>query len=106
MTQDNFEKFDAGFDRSFRRVYAYVSRRVNDRESCQRIVRQVLAANLDLLVNGADGARELSRLKAASDRLIESESAKTRNAMTTSLTDKVEGTGDTTCRESLESSWA
>ena len=58
------QEFTTGFDR------AYVSRRVNDRESCERIVREVLAGNLDLLVHPAGQVPERSRLEAASDRLI------------------------------------
>ena len=69
------EEFSAGFDRCFDRVYAYVYRRVSDRESCERIVGEVLAVNLDLLVERGDEKHELSRLKAASDRLIGLESA-------------------------------
>ena len=66
------EVFSARFDRCFGRVYAYVSRRVNDRESCERIVREVLAANLGVLAYGGDERREVGQLKAASDRLIRS----------------------------------
>jgi hypothetical protein len=69
------EEFSASFDRCFDRVYAYVVRRVSDRASCQRIVAEVLAANLDLLAERRDEKHELSRLKAASDRLIGLESA-------------------------------
>jgi hypothetical protein len=65
------EEFAARFDRCFARAWAYVSRRVNDRESCERIVREVLAGNLDLLVHPAGQVEELRRLEAASDRLIE-----------------------------------
>jgi hypothetical protein len=67
MTQ---QEFSAGFDRCFARVWAYVSRRVHDRESCERIVREVLTGNLDLLVHPVGERQELSQLKAASDRLI------------------------------------
>jgi len=63
------EEFSANFDRCFALVHAYVSRRVNDRGSCERIVRSVLAANLDVL-SEERGEEELGRLKAASDRLI------------------------------------
>ena len=64
--------FSSGFDR----VYAYVSRRVSDRKSCERIVSEVLAANLDLLMDRGDERQELSKLKAALDRLIGLESAR------------------------------
>jgi hypothetical protein len=64
------EGFSGHFDRCFDRVHAYVSRRVKDRESCERIVGEVLAENLDLLVDRGEERRELSRLKASSDRLI------------------------------------
>jgi hypothetical protein len=63
-------EFSTGFDRCFARVWAYVSRRVHDRESCERIVREVLTGNLDLLVHRVGQRQELSQLKAASDRLI------------------------------------
>ena len=69
-------EFSASFDRCFRRVHAYVSKRVSERELCERIVRQVLAENLDLLVERGSERHELTQLKAASDRLIRSESAK------------------------------
>lgn len=64
-------EFSTKFDRCFGLVYAYVSRRVNDRQSCERIVRAVLAENLDVLAEERD-ERELAQLKAASDRLIRS----------------------------------
>ena len=64
------QEFSTGFDRCFARVWAYVSRRVHDRESCERIVREVLTGNLDLLVHRVGQRQELSQLKAASDRLI------------------------------------
>jgi len=97
------ERFSAGFDRSFGRVYAYVSQRVRERESCERIVREVLVAHLDLVVNGGDETHELSRLAAASDRLIGSESTRLRNGSSTSPADAVEGTGDIACRVLLRS---
>jgi len=97
------ERFSADFDRAFGRIYAYVSRRVPVRESCERIVRDVLAAHLDLLVNGGSEAHQFSRLAAASDRLIGSESARLRNESPTSPADAGEGTGETTCLELLRS---
>ena len=69
------QEFCAGFDRCFGRVYVYVRRRVSDREACERIVSQVLTESLDLLVNRSGQRRELSRLKASSDRLIALEAA-------------------------------
>lgn len=70
------EEFSAAFDRCFARVHAYVSRRVDDAPSCERVVSEVLEANLDLLVDRAGEGREASRLKAASDRLIGVERAR------------------------------
>jgi hypothetical protein len=70
------EEFSAAFDRCFSRVHAYVSRRVDDSKSCQRIVREVLTENLDLLADPGDERRECSQLKASSDRRIEMESAR------------------------------
>jgi len=70
------EEFSAAFDRCFARVYAYVGRRVNDAKSCERVVSEVLAENLDLLVDGGDGRQEVIQLKASSDRLIELASAR------------------------------
>lgn len=69
------EEFSAAFDRCFPRVHAYVSRRVDDRESCQRIVSEVLTENLDLLADPGDERRECSQLKASADRLIRVEAA-------------------------------
>jgi hypothetical protein len=64
------QEFRVRFDRCFSRVYAYVSRRVSDRETCERIVREVLTASVDLLVERTDERRELSWIKALSDRWI------------------------------------
>lgn len=64
------ERFSTGFERCFERVYAYVSRRVSDRKSCERIVGEVLAENLDVLVEVGDEKWEFSRLKASLDRWI------------------------------------
>lgn len=77
------EEFCAAFDRCFARVHAYVSRRVHDGPSCERVVGEVLEANLDLLVDRADEGREVTRLKASSDRLIDVERA--RNLSTRAL---------------------
>ncbi len=70
------EEFSAAFDRCLRRVHAYVSRRVDDRRSCQRVVSEVLTENLDLLVDPGDERREFRQLKESSDRLIALESAR------------------------------
>lgn len=67
--------FSAAFDRCFSRTHAYVSRRVHDSKSCQRIVSEVLTENLDLLADPGDERRESSQLKASSDRLIGMEAA-------------------------------
>jgi len=64
------EEFLAAFDRCFSRTHAYVSRRVDDRKSCQRIVSEVLTENLDLLADPGDERRECSQLQASADRLI------------------------------------
>jgi len=82
VTSVTREGFSARFDRCFGRVYAYVSRRVKDRESCERIVSEVLEANLDLIVDRGDERQELSQLKASSDRLIALESARSRSTGT------------------------
>ena len=71
------EAFCTRFDRCFDRVYAYVSLRAYDRQSCERIVSEVLAENLDVLVDPGDARRELCLLKASSDRLIALDSART-----------------------------
>lgn len=65
------EEFAARFDLWFGRVYAYVSRRVSDRATCERIVGQVLTASVDLFVERNDEVRALFWVKALSDRLIE-----------------------------------
>jgi hypothetical protein len=101
------EAFTAGFDRCFGPVYVYVSRRVSDRPTCERIVRQLLAANLGLLVGRGDESQSSSQLEAAADRLIEAESASSPSGARSSPSDsstspatKSEGTGDTECRSS------
>jgi len=65
-----WETFSARFDRSFGRAYAYASRRVKDQASCERIVGELLEANLDLLVDRDDEEQDLRPLKTALDRLI------------------------------------
>ncbi|HME71897.1 MAG TPA: hypothetical protein VKM54_18805 [Myxococcota bacterium] len=65
-----FRIFSENFERSFRRVFLYVSRRVNDREILERIVNDVLEENLDLLVVQGNAPREVERLKASADRLV------------------------------------
>ena len=74
------ETFSVAFERCFDRVYAYVSRRVADTATCERIVGAVLAANLDLLVGPRDDRHELRRLKASSDRRIGLESVRSLSA--------------------------
>jgi hypothetical protein len=65
-----WEVFSERFDRCFRRVSFYVSRRVNDRESFARIVTEVLAVNLELFIGQCSELEELKRLKASADRLL------------------------------------
>ena len=65
-----WEVFSERFDRCFRRVSFYVSRRVNDRESFARIVKEVLAGNLELFIGQCSELDELTRLKASADRLL------------------------------------
>ena len=65
-----WEVFSERFDRCFRRVSFYVSRRVNDRESFERIVMEVLAGNLELFIGQCSELEELKRLKASADRLL------------------------------------
>lgn len=70
------EAFSRAFDRSFRRVYSYVSRRIDDRAICERVVREVLVVNLDLLVTGRDEREVAIRLKASSDQRIVEEAVR------------------------------
>lgn len=65
------QEFGVRFDCYFPRVYAYVSRRVSNKGTCERIVSEVLTANVDLFVEGTDERRKLRSLMAFSDRLIE-----------------------------------
>jgi hypothetical protein len=65
------EEFSVGFERGFRRVYAYVSRRVNDRGICERIVSEVLAENVGLLVEPGYEGQQASQLKTSADRRID-----------------------------------
>jgi hypothetical protein len=51
-------------------LYAYVSRYVAGRPVRERIVREVLAMDLDLLVGRRDGGLGVRRLEAVADRLI------------------------------------
>lgn len=71
-----WQEFSAAFDRCFTRVYAYVGRHIRDGASCERVVSEVLAENVDLLVDRGDERQEMIQLKSSSDRLIERESAR------------------------------
>jgi hypothetical protein len=62
--------FSENFERSFRRVFWYVSRRVNDQEILERIVSDVLEENLDILVIQGDAPGEADRLRVSANRLI------------------------------------
>lgn len=64
-------EFTRTFDRCFDRVYVYVERRIRDRDLCERVVREVLEANLQVLVDGADDRGSLCALKLSSDERIE-----------------------------------
>jgi hypothetical protein len=66
----SFRIFSENFERNFRRVFLYVSRRVNDREILERIVNDVLEENLDILVVQGNAPREVELLRASADRLI------------------------------------
>lgn len=69
-TAPTWEEFCAGYDRCFDRVYAYTSRRVKDTRSCERIVSEVLEANVELLVDRGDPRKVFLELKAALDGRI------------------------------------
>lgn len=58
------------FDRCFDRVYAYVNRRIDDRAVCERVVHEVLEANLQMLVDESDDVRSVRVLKTSSDERI------------------------------------
>jgi hypothetical protein len=58
------------FDRCLGRLAFYVGKRVDDRGRVERIVTEVLEANLRLLVAEHDELEELRRLRAAADRRI------------------------------------
>ena len=59
-----------GYQRWFDPLHAYVSRHIPSRQVRERIVREVLSENLDLLVGRRDKDLEVRRLEAAADRLI------------------------------------
>ena len=59
-----------GYERWFAPIHDYVSRHVAGRMLRERIVREVLSENLDLLVGRRAEALEISRLTASADRLI------------------------------------
>ena len=63
------------FERCFGRLHTYVGRHTDDRPSLERIVSEVLAANLDLFIGRSDEVQEIRRLKRSADRLIAFESA-------------------------------
>ena len=59
-----------GYQRWFAPLHLYVSRHVAGSQVRERIVREVLATNLDLLVGRQEEALEVRRLEATADRLI------------------------------------
>ena len=59
-----------GYERWFGLIHDYVSRHVAGRVVRERIVREVLSENLDLLVGRRLEALEISRLTRSTDRLI------------------------------------
>jgi hypothetical protein len=63
-------RFSQVFERCFDRLYTYVTRHTDDRPSLERIVSEVLLANLDLFLDRRDEAHEICRLKRSADRLI------------------------------------
>jgi hypothetical protein len=64
------ELFQEGYQRWFDPLYAYVSRYVAGRHVRERIVREVLSENLDLLVGRREKGLEVRRLEATANRLI------------------------------------
>lgn len=56
--------YEKRFDRSFARVYAYVSTRVADRSTAERLTRDVLQSSLELLLEEADGRLDVELLRA------------------------------------------
>ena len=64
------ELFASGYERWFEPLYAYVKRYVAGPQIRDRIVREVLATNLDLFIGRRDEALEVRRLEATADRLI------------------------------------
>ena len=62
--------FAAGYELWSDPLYAYVSKRVAGRQVRERIVREVLSQNLDLLVGRREEMSEASRLMTSADRLI------------------------------------
>lgn len=65
-------RFSKAFERCFDRLHTYVSRHTDDRQSLERIVSEVLLANLDLFLDRHDEAQEICRLKRSADRLLTS----------------------------------
>ena len=64
------ERLPEGYERWFDPLYTYVSRHVAGRQLRERIVREVLSENLDLLVGRRDTGLAVRRLEATADRLI------------------------------------
>ena len=64
------ELFAEGYERWFGPLYAYVSRHVAGEPTRERIVREVLSENLDLLVGRRAESLEVNRLEVTADRLI------------------------------------
>lgn len=96
------EEFSTLFDRNFDRVYAYVRKRVGIEPVCERVVKEVLASNLHLIIHCVDQKHVASRLKAVSDRLIETEAAVAENAGLETLTAAVDRLGRAGFQESFQ----
>jgi len=64
------ELLATGYQRWLAPLHAYVSRHIEARQVRERIVREVLSENLDLLVGRRDADSEINRLEATANRLI------------------------------------
>ena len=106
-TSPTWEVFSERFDRCFRRVSFYVSRRVSDRETRERIVTRVLVENRELFIGQWDQLEEVKRLKASADRILALEVATSTGAVPPAArlegaVDHLEETGDRTLARSSQ----
>ena len=74
-SDDDLATFEKRFDRSFLRVYAYLSARVSDHETAQRLTREVLTSSLVEILDYDEPELDCALLRNV-NRLLRAETAR------------------------------